>query len=173
MPSPISRRPSGLLDLLLTQQQGKNPSTLLDDVLPVLEMRPFYAQDRLTVEREALAVTASGIQATQIDVPQGESWMVFGFGLRIEYATAAQSCTADLLIDISSVTFAGITFAPSATNVIDPGFASQEMNNGFLLPQPIAFPSGTEFKLDLQRINLDGQPNLLMLFSCLYTRMET
>jgi len=172
MPSPISRRPGGLLDLLLTQQQGKNPANLLDDVAPTFDMLPFYAQERLSVIREALAVTASGPQATTIDVPAGETWIVYNFGLKIEFATAAQSCNAYIDMQSSAVRATLADMNPNQ-DTFNPDFANEDMFTAFWLPQVMVFPSGTSFVLDIQRLSLDGQPNLLMQFGCIYTRMET
>lgn len=172
MASPISRRPTGLLDLLLTQQQGKNPDKLGDDVIPVIEMRPFYSQERFDIERQSMAITVNGDYGA-IEVPAGETWFVYAFGLRLEYATAAQYLTADLTIDWTATTFAGFNYNIHGRNGMDPDFANQDMNAGFWLPQPLVFPSGVKFNCEINRINLDGQPNILGLHHCLYTRMET
>lgn len=84
MPSkPIQTLPVGLLGLLQVKNLGANPSILLDEVRPTVEMFDMWTnfnleQDSVTHQRD-LATGAGSVQAFgtgPINVPDGEWWWV-------------------------------------------------------------------------------------------------
>jgi len=169
MPSPISRRPAGLLDLLLTQQQGANPRELRDDVQPIIDMSAFYESERLAGQSNGIAVTANGPQtADQITIPDGEYWKVLGFGAYFDPSVNNMAVGLSFWARLSNVPL------PLTEQVYsDQIGATSFFSWGELLPQPIHFPSGTSFFIDVGRILLQGQPNALVTQYVLYVRMET
>ena len=169
MASPIARRPGGLLDLLLTQQQGRNPSDLLDSVQPILDMAAFYEQERLYVTGGAKTITAVGGNDT-ILVPAGESWKLIHAGFFVSFATANQifACTLELInLQIASMRISdlGGTQTPSLANDFRVGI--------YTPPQPLILPSGAGLKFGVSSLTLDGQANISMTTRVLVVRMET
>lgn len=168
MPSPISRRPQGLLDLLLTQQQGKNPSDLLDTVQPIVDMTQFYQTDRVTVEQGAGVMTAVG-QNVDITIPSGEAWKVYTASSFCTFATVDQEFGAYLTVrNIPSASpvlsnFGGTRAAVGATD--QSGVAEN-------FPAPLIYPSGAVFRFTCAEIDLDGQANINHNVRILYIRME-
>ena len=169
MPSPISRRPAGLLDLLLTQQQGANPRELLDTVQPIVDMSAFYESERLDVEVETMAITTLGVQtADAIDVPDGEYWKVLGVGASAEATIANQALGVTVLVRNVGNEFP--VFRGRYHSDIDAG--SQVEYWSFMLPMPIHFPSGSSFLLSADDANFGGQP-INCTLRIFYVRMNT
>ena len=167
MGSPISRRPTGLLDLLLTQQQGANPKELEDDVQPIIDMGPFYEAERLTSINASNAVTATGIQASTIDVPPGEYWKLLCFTVYVDFGAGNQ--------DISP--FIRLKNLGSLIHIVTPRFGSSSaftlaQGEVLWLPQPLHCPSGVSFEMNVEGLDLQGQPNILTLMEALYVRMD-
>jgi len=165
--SPISRRPSGLLDLLLTQQQGKNPALLEDDVQPIIDLGPFYEAERLETINASNAVTATGVQASTIDVPAGEYWKLLCLSIYADFGAGNQ----DIL------PFIRIRNLGSIVHVLTPRFQSSSaftlaQGDQLWLPQPLHCPSGVSFEMNVEGLDLQGQPNILTLMEALYVRMD-
>lgn len=167
MPSPIARRPSGLLDLLLTQQQGKNPSLLGESLSPVLDLGKFYESDRLTTATLAITVTATGVSSTT-QVPSGEVWKLLGFGARGTFATVNQRLSLSFRLSTlpggGIVDMAALTFAP--TGAVD------KFGDGFMMPEPMILPPGSSITAVATNLNLDGQANIGVSGGLLFVRMD-
>ena len=71
--SRINRVPFGLLDFLATKTQGDNPSQLLQEVRPTLDLTKFFIAERMEnfSEVQVSAAAAGGFTFT---VPVGEIW---------------------------------------------------------------------------------------------------
>lgn len=83
----IARKPRGLLDLLLTQSGGQNPSNLMESVRPTLDMLPFYLPERLDADTAAINQAVAGF--TGITVPEGEVWLLLWLGVDLTSITVA------------------------------------------------------------------------------------
>lgn len=167
MAGPIARRPAGLLDLLLTQQQGKNPGELGDLVNPTIDLEPFYSAERLTAKALTSAVTAVGTFGG-IQVPAGEVWKVYGVSFFANFATINQRLgISGEIINIPSSGFGyhdfGIKTADAAGDVFYRGY-----NFGCC----IHYKSGATFRGRCTSLNLDAQPNIGVTMQLLYTQME-
>ena len=169
MAGTISRRPAGLLDLLLTQQQGDNPSVLGDTVWPGIDLGPFYDQERLTITNGSSAFTGLA-QTNTMTIPSGESWRLLAFGLRGSFATANQyiqlgfqigGVSGSASVDIDARLFTAV----GATDLYSGSFPWVKGN--------IIFPSGTNFRTKVESLNLDAQANLTVSVNALYVRMDT
>lgn len=73
----LNRVPRGLLSLLDSQVQGRNPSEVLESIAPGLEMLKFMtAAKGHVVQQASLTVTGAPGAGSAISVPQGELWLV-------------------------------------------------------------------------------------------------
>lgn len=166
MAGPIARRPPGLLDLLLTQQQGKNPSELGDVVSPVMDLTHFYGSERLTVDSVLLAVSAVGA-FSRITVPDGETWLVHFTGMNVAFNAAAQSARIGLSLILNGILFdfnnTGLVTSVGATDVL----------SGTTPPIGLVFPSGAIFEANVQQFTIAAGANLVGQFKVFYTRLES
>lgn len=169
MAGPIARRPAGLLDLLLTQQQGKNPTNLGDDVVPVLDIVPFYNQERLDTDIQSVNMTAVNSFTSAI-IPAGESWRVLAWSVRGAFATVNQTVRLGFrmqqlggggLVDLPSVPAAAV----GATDL---------WGGATVLPGDslVIYPAGTRFLTYAQSINLDAQANIALTSTLLFVQMS-
>jgi hypothetical protein len=166
MPGPIARRPDGLLDLLLTQQQGENPKELADTVQPTLDLTKFYGAQRLTLDAVVFSVTAVGATAT-IEVPQGESWLVHQTSFRAPFNAVSQVARIGLgVIFGSQLLDLGQTDTFTAVGATDTFTGQSDVLN-------IIFPSGTIFEAICHQLDLAAGSALNGRFNVLYTRMES
>lgn len=167
MGGPIARRPAGLLDLLLAQQQGKNPSSLGDDVLPVIEITDFYNQERIITQGGSLSMTAVNGTNT-ITIPAGEVWRPIYHACSGTFATTNQ--TVRIGWEIGSLP--GSWQVTHKTERFEAVGATDKFGNAAAFPGCI-FPSGTKFLLRVQEINLDAQANIGLNVQMAYIRMES
>lgn len=95
MPSLVNRLPVGLLSLLGIKSTGLNPSTLLDEVRPTVDLSQYYLSD--TWENTfglTAAANAPGLwAATAIAPPRGQLWVY-----------------DDLVVSVTSNLLAGTTY---------------------------------------------------------------
>lgn len=167
MSSPISRRPGGLLDLLLAQQQGKNPTLLEDTVAPVIDLTEFYATDRLTVTNAVKNFTGVNI-TEEITIPAAEQWWVRSVSATGAFATVNQTIRFDVIVDNVP---SNSTILHSSGQLAAVG-ATDRWSFAFYLPSPLIFPPGVDFRFRATEINLDAQANIQATLTVMYTRME-
>ena len=167
MAGPIARRPQGLLDLLLTQQQGKNPAELGDLLLPVLELGHFYETDRIKTKGATITATTINSNAT-IEIPAGEAWKVYGFSVRGTFATVDQEVRVGFRIS----NIAGGEILESESIRFEAFGATDQFGNGIMFPQPIIYPSGAKFTCYTQELDLDAQPSIALRMVMLYIEMN-
>lgn len=167
MGGPIARLPRGLLDLLLTQQQGKNPDALGDTLAPVIDLAPFYEQERFDAENLNATMTAVGVAGT-FTVPAGEAWKVLGMSVRGTFATVNQTigvqCRILNLPNVPAFVIDQFDFAAvGATDTF--GASIRQFGN-------IIFPAGLQFRFQCSQLTLDGQPSIAVTGSIWYVRLE-
>lgn len=168
MASPISRRPEGLLDLLLTQQQGRNPSELLNTVGPVLDLVRFYDSQRLTSKALTSVVTAIGTFGGVV-VPPGEIWKVLGISFFNNFATVNQRIgIAGEILNLPDSDFHYHNFG-----IVDAVGATDVNTNAFIFSDPVHFTSGITFRGRCTSLNLDAQANISVTMQMAYIRMES
>lgn len=93
----INRTPSGLLDLLQSKTDGKNPQDLAETVAPTLDLLDLYLLQRIS--HEFIVTVASGPGATNLlDVTEGEVWGLFACG--VQFIGAAVGQTMDLYVSL-------------------------------------------------------------------------
>lgn len=170
MAGPIARRPTGLLDLLLTQQQGKNPAELGEQLEPTIELIEFYALDRLTVTTQVTAVVGVG-NNLNIEVPGNEVWRLLNVGIRFNWATVNQ--TFGIRVELRDVPGGGVSVLTDFGGTLSPSLATDQAGKGHQLPNPILIPPGATIRGDVTNVNLDAQPNISVTLSVLYHRLTT
>lgn len=81
MPGEINTVPLGLLSLLGLKEQGNAPNSLLGQVMPVLDLREFYAAQLIRTATEVVNSTGPGgfTSVGVLQVPQNESWLLVNF----------------------------------------------------------------------------------------------
>lgn len=166
MPSPISRRPAGLLDLLLSQQQGENPDNLGNSVSPTIDLTDFYETDRVSVATATANFT--GLTAVTVTVPAAENWKLYGVSASWTWATANQDLKVKFElrnIPVSEHILASPSLQTS-TGATDTGSVA------FMLPHPRIIPPGTLVRCRGETINLDAQANIAVKLNVLHVRME-
>ena len=169
MAGPIARRPSGLLDLLLTQQQGKNPSTLGDDLLPVLDLREFYESQRIETVGGSLSTTAVN-QSSTITVPSGQVWRPLFHAVSGVFATANQEIAIGFEIGALPGAWQPTT---DAHRFVAQGATDRFGNSANYSGCGIIVPSGTKFVIRVHEIDLDAQANIPLNIQLAYVRMES
>jgi len=83
MAAEINTLPIGLLSMLGLKEQGRNPDTLLGQVIPTLDLRDLYATQLQDNAAEVVsAATATGTFAVgAMKVPNNEIWYVQHFSV--------------------------------------------------------------------------------------------
>lgn len=169
MPSPISRRPGGLLDLLLSQQQGKNPPNLSDSVLPTIQMLDFYSTDRQSVETSSRVYSAVA-QSSNIDIPAAEVWRILGFGATWTWNAVDQSLRIGVQLQrLPSGSFTvGELEGPTTNPINATGLATVSK----LCTEPLWLPPGSRIQFLSNEFDIALGANITATHSVLYTRME-
>lgn len=127
---PIQTFASGLLGFLQLKNRGKNPTTLLDEVRPVMDLTPWYMLGDIRTTTGALTAIATGSNIQQLfSGPVEENWYVHNISVWCPMGAGDQIDSAALTIidpEVSAVHHplpGGIFNGPPA---IGP-------NNGFFL----------------------------------------
>lgn len=162
----IARRPAGLLDLLLAQQSGKNPSELSDTVIPVLDLGMYYDQERIQVAEETRTASAVG-NSDEITVPQGESWKVLNVSCRMTHNTIGAIIRVGLFITATGSDFVMLTEGKGGTAVGAGDIFSVASNlNGLVLPP------GSQLGALVEQLDLNGGSAISIVTTALVVRME-
>lgn len=152
MSTRINRVPLGLLDFLGTKSLGDNPSELMAEVRPTLNLFPFFAAERFVVNGEnASASTGAGGQT--FTVPKGELWLMVSAMFRMRVSNSND--VADLAI-IHRNPIGGVFGAANATEatLVRRNFTldypsgttvGQDLSVTYTFPYPLAF--GTDHDL--------------------------
>lgn len=166
MAGPIARRPAGLLDLLLTQQQGRNPVELGDQLNPTIDLTKFYSAERIASSAQAVSATVVGATATTT-VPNGENWILLNLGYQTITNAAGQVLRAGIYVRPTSIAVP-VGVGPTITTV----GAADRISYGFDA-QGLIVPSGTRIQLIIEELNLAAGAAFTVYLNCLYVRMET
>lgn len=143
---PINTLPLGFLDLLGLQAQGRNLSTVAEQLASTIDMLPFYATYKRTFAINDASFGASAANSVVVaQVPAGEYWLVIG-GLMSNASAAAATgrayvevtqegrsvfCTEPLSLLTADANLAKpITLAASIPLVLTPGSQIQKFGFG-------------------------------------------
>lgn len=168
MPAPISRLPTGLLDMLLVQQQGENPRTLSTALQPSLDMNELYMSDRLDVDGNSFVVGAINAIGN-VEVPASEIWYMRSMGIRGSFNTAGQSFTCGIQLrnlDQTLIANIGSTGPLVSTSTTD------RYNWGLFFPQPFFLRAGLNISAQVSQLDLDGGSNLVPEFTLVFNRFN-
>lgn len=86
--SQINRPPIGLQSLLGSKNFGENPSNLAQQVLPAVDMFPFWASQVLKFEKVSGNSTGVG-SLIETQVPNGKTWGVLSCAFLLEHLGGA------------------------------------------------------------------------------------
>lgn len=149
----IGRYPQGYLELLAAKANGATPPEISDQVIPVLDLTPYYAAgaNQLAI-LSTLAISATGFWGgvtSALTVPQGEWWRVHNV---TAFSTALAAATAYRLRCAASIPTLANAYRMAPTNAAyavgeRPGF-------GWDLPQPELFGPGWAFGVWAELVTL-------------------
>jgi hypothetical protein len=97
VPGFINRVPLGLLGLLDLKQQGESPAALAPLVNGVIDLTHLYASQTRAAVSQASTVTGVGVTAgafSNLVVPQGELWLVYGMTATLSVPPLGAGATA-------------------------------------------------------------------------------
>lgn len=169
MAGPIARRPNGLLDLLLAQQQGKNPATLGDSVVPVIDLGPFYNSERVSMARTTGTYTVSG-GAVTLSIPTGEAWKVLAISCNGSFSAVAQRMAMNAQIVNIPGGSAGVGPTWKLCDVTS--VAATDTFGGAACLDDWILLGGVQFRFICSIIDLAAQPNIPAAVTVTYVRME-
>lgn len=93
--SVINTVPKGLQEFLGNTSQGRNPSNILADVRPTLDMAPYWDVDKIKFYTQSGAVLASYNNQAKA-VPDGEVWIPLAISCNIDFASATDEAAITL-----------------------------------------------------------------------------
>lgn len=164
--SRINRLPVGLLEFLQNPTQGDNPSVLEGSVRPTLDLAEFYKTYKLEVLTTQL--TASGNVSMEIDVPDGEVWIVRGVHYTFQSATANNQVRADLRINNTSAGFTGVDNGWIFAHIFSDQLAVNEAETlPYEFNYPLALASASQIQLATRRVIGTGN-NIHRLVAAFY-----
>lgn len=138
----INRVPLGLLDLLQSKTDGRNPGDMSDQVVPTIDIEPYYLASRASFEFFVVSTTAVGAIAN-IDVNDSEVWFLYAIDTEwiavnigdIVQLSVELSRFADAPSPLSAVTI----FAPPADTAVAIGDVH---TRSIIFDRPLPMPSG-------------------------------
>jgi hypothetical protein len=150
--------------LLLSQQQGKNPSLLGDVVFPMLDLGPFYDQERLEVKSETRTASAVG-NSDEITVPQAEAWRLLNVSARATHNTIGATIRLGLFTSVGGSDFVMIgEGGGTAVGATDIFTVSANL-------QGAIFPPGSQFGMLVEQLDLNAGANISVVTTALVVRM--
>lgn len=178
MATTINRLARGLLDLLGNTNQGDNPSELLAQVRPSIDLGELYMSERITLFSQTGAIN-NGVPALDFsaEVPAGEIWLLRSLAYTIIVDTAGDAVHASLRMlnfpnlveetagafnvhQLKSQLLGGATSAAGDIETIH-----------YQWNPPLACVGGIRLQANADRVNVTAQT--LTRGTLLYTRLNT
>lgn len=172
--SRINRVPFGLQDLLGSQNLGANPSSLLQEVRPTLDLFPFWAAERVTLRTDnTVAINNSSVIVTSFTVPQGQAWIPLHVSCGANLATVGDTWAT--VINIGR--FPNLVGAGNTANLVQgPLFtATADMartTTHYQWTQRQVFPSGVKLDFVKQGGDITAADGIGSM-QLLYVRLDT
>lgn len=148
----INRVPKGLLSLLDSQTQGKNPDTMSDTVSPVYDMGPSWLLSKgyEIVTFSSAPVVAVGGYAQGFTVPDGELWAVYQVTTRVVNLDAFDSharCSVGFQLNGSTPYIALAKLGPEGVQLASWACIPPTETNTAMISFPVPFfaPAGSSF----------------------------
>lgn len=149
----IGRYPQGYLELLAAKANGSTPSEIADQVMPVLDVSPYYGLGAFQVRSASTAVVNAtgffGDVASSLVVPNGELWRVHNVTIlstALAAATAYRLRAAAYLTNLSNA----YRLAPGLATYV----ATERPGFGWDAPYPALFGAGWAFGLWCEQLTL-------------------
>lgn len=148
--SQIAGFPSGLLDIVGSQNFGEAPRDLSQVVSPTMDLTELYLLSKQRIEAVANFVVVNGSNtANSLLVPAGEAWRVYGFSAFVSFAVGDSGSMTALM------TLNGIGMAMGETRLHVAG--TVEAWFVYASQTPIWIPAGA--RLSLFATAVGGVPN--------------
>ena len=141
--SRINTPPIGLQDLLGSKNFGDNPSDLLEQVRPVVDLLPFWGTQKLKFAAES-ATTAGAGSVVELDVPENENWAILSAHFQRTLLSAGEGTR--MVIAWSNSAFGTTVWPLAATAIEDPKAGRAELD---LIYQPAnlwLLPAGSQLR---------------------------
>lgn len=176
--APINRLPLGLLSFFDIKQLGKSPRALLDRVAPVADLREFYLPDSLQVVTGTSGPHVSGTTGylNILSVPQGETWWLSNWSVRITGLLAAETAFVAPAFAIRDT--AGVLTTSAFFEIVGPqaGFSGSAVASAFgLFTDPShrgrLLPAGWGMGVNLGQTN--SAAGITFLGNALVARLRT
>lgn len=87
--SQINRPPIGLQSLLGSKNFGQNPSELAQQVVPTVDLYPFWASQQLRFNRDTVTAVAGQGSVVETTLPQDETWGILSVAFGAEILISA------------------------------------------------------------------------------------
>jgi len=96
--SQINRPPVGLQGLLGSQNFGQNPNDLAQQVLPIVDLFPFWSSQTLKFDKQT-GTSAGGGSLIETQVPTDKTWGVLSCAFALSMATLNLDYNMQIAID--------------------------------------------------------------------------
>lgn len=137
---PLHKASRGLLELLRARTLGRNPDVLSSTVMPSIESTGFYGADLQVV---ATQVSAAGAMTRTLDGVAANMGRLFSASATIVVGAAAGT---QIRLEFLYRPSAAFSFIPLASTVITAPVAAAVYRCAVLLPEPLIFLPGAEFR---------------------------
>jgi len=168
---PVQVIPPGLLGFLQLKGLGENPSALLQEYQPSIEVRDWLMAARYEV---AIGNTSSGANGFQgagnlIVVPQNECWFVHFYGVRGQLAVAGNDMTEITPVMILDVLAGNNPIALAESHTCNRAAAGVVWASWVVARSFFAPPGAV---LSAQFTNVTAGPANAIAATCLFTRLS-
>ena len=137
---PLHKASRGLLELLRARTLGRNPDELSSVVTPTIDSTGYYGCD---LQVSALQVSAAGAMTRTLDGVATNAGRLFSVSATIVVGAAAGT---QIRLEYLYRPSAAFSFIPLASTVITAPVAAAVYRCAALLPSPIIFLPGAEFR---------------------------
>lgn len=149
MTSPLQKFPRGLLELFRLKTQGDAPNKFADTVQPVISGLPFYASDLLGSFQSSPSVgginTTNGLTADASPLTDPQILYALGGVLTMG---AAPGTFFEWWVQVNFPSLAAPASVIANGHVeLSATSANDLMPFGFMLPQPLVVPPGTNYRV--------------------------
>ena len=168
----VNRFPQGLLGLLQAKTVGRTPSEAEDKLQFGLDLTPYYLSGiSLSIAEASASASTIGTYAT-IEVPQGQTWMVYAIESRLTAVTAGDTGhIAPEMFNIQGSTVGGMIFNETVLGfTFTAGIPGEIQSNKVVFPAPIAVRSPIGFRS--RGMRLGAVTTLLVETRVLYYQLD-
>lgn len=168
----VNRYPQGLLGLLSAKTDGKTPDQASETLSPTLDLTPFYLSGiSLSIAEASESGSTIGTFA-DIEVPTGETWMVYAIESRMTAVTAGDTGhVAPEMYNVQGTQVGGMIFNETVLGfAFTAGTSGEIQSNKVVFPAPVVVRSPIAFRT--RGMRLGAVTTVLLETRVLYYRLE-